>query len=352
MGSDLTLVELFRMEVENHYLAIEEGLLTVETDQSPEKIEPLMRAAHSIKGAARIVGFNPLVELAHAMEDMFVAAQEGKRKLSGSDIDLMLEANDYFKTISRTEIGAIAEYIESVKSDLAAIKTKITDALAGKPEAPEALPIQEFPPAEATEQPRNQQEETEVAKTPKAEIPNYYSDFKFESTDEMLLDLFRVELENNSKILEEGLLYIEQNQTPEKIEPLMRAAHSIKGAGRIVSLMPIVELAHAMEDLLVDAQEKGHKLNSAEIDLLLKSNDIFSELSGIKLADYQKFIDENSQSISENKYYLGEALKGNISAGFKLDEAADEAPEVINEVEGNIESDTSELPAEKKNRLR
>ena len=45
---------------------------------TPEVIEPLMRAAHSLKGAARIVGLDAAVRVAHAMEDCFVAAQKGK----------------------------------------------------------------------------------------------------------------------------------------------------------------------------------------------------------------------------------------------------------------------------------
>ena len=36
-----------------------------------------MRAAHSLKGAARIVGLTVGVRVAHAMEDCFVAAQQG-----------------------------------------------------------------------------------------------------------------------------------------------------------------------------------------------------------------------------------------------------------------------------------
>jgi hypothetical protein len=52
--------------------------------------------------------------------------------------------------------------------------------------------------------------------------------------DSLMLDLFRVELENNTRTLESGLVTAERDQTPDRIEPLMRAAHSIKGAARIV----------------------------------------------------------------------------------------------------------------------
>ena len=39
-------------------------------------LEALMRAAHSVKGAARIVGLEEAVQVAHVMEDCFVAAQD------------------------------------------------------------------------------------------------------------------------------------------------------------------------------------------------------------------------------------------------------------------------------------
>jgi two-component system, chemotaxis family, sensor histidine kinase and response regulator WspE len=341
MGSDLTLVELFRMEVENHYLVIEEGLLTVEQDQSAAQIEPLMRAAHSIKGAARIVGFNPLVDLSHVMEDMFVACQEGQRSISTDDIDLLLEANDYFKNIANTDIDKIADYISSVESEFATIATSISNAL--KEETPiKATTVEDAPLAADlnNDLPEKIQESKPAPK--KIDIPNYYQDFEFNAVDDMLLDLFRIELENNAKVLEEGLLYIEQNQTPEKIEPLMRAAHSIKGAGRIVSLQPIVELAHAMEDLLVAAQEQGHQLNSSEIDLMLKANDIFSSLSEIKLEGYQEFVNSNSSRISFFKYYLGEALAGNVNYDISLPDENEPAEADSSEDANESQTNTKE----------
>lgn len=354
MGSDLTLVELFKMEVENHYLVIEEGLLALESEQSAEMIEPLMRAAHSIKGAARIVGFNQLVDLAHAMEDMFVAAQDGSRKLSASDIDLLLAANDYFKNISQTDVSEIAEYIISVQSDLDDFTAKISKAMTAESPAEESQVEDNEPesiePEEKHETTAESEEIAIVEKplTPKKDIPDYYADFAFEAGDEMLLDLFRVELDNNSRVLEEGLLYLEQNQTPEKIEPLMRAAHSIKGAGRIVNLLPVVELAHAMEDLLVAAQEKEHTLNSNEIDLLLKSNDLFVDLAKVTLAEYSDFIKENSRNISFHKFYLGEALAGNISEKTQLftETAQEEISETIEEDVIPESSAQEEIPEE------
>ena len=57
MSSDLSgfsMMELFRMEAESHTATLSAGLVSLEgTAAAPEVIDPLMRAAHSLKGAAR-----------------------------------------------------------------------------------------------------------------------------------------------------------------------------------------------------------------------------------------------------------------------------------------------------------
>ena len=57
--------------------------MEAEARHDPEMIHALMRAAHSLKGAARIIGLDSAVRLAHAMEDMLTAAQSGERQLTG-----------------------------------------------------------------------------------------------------------------------------------------------------------------------------------------------------------------------------------------------------------------------------
>ena len=73
-----SLFELFRGEAEQHSLTLSAGLVKLEQSAAASDIEPLMRAAHSIKGAAKVVGLERAVELAHAMEDALVAMQSGR----------------------------------------------------------------------------------------------------------------------------------------------------------------------------------------------------------------------------------------------------------------------------------
>ena len=93
--ADAGMLELFRQETEAHAATLDQGLLALEADPGHlELLESLMRAAHSIKGAARVVGLDGGVELAHAVEDALVAVKQGRLALGGDDFDLLLRAAD------------------------------------------------------------------------------------------------------------------------------------------------------------------------------------------------------------------------------------------------------------------
>lgn len=100
VGNDLML-DLFRSEVESHSELLSNSLLRLERDPSDTSVyDSMMRSAHSIKGAARIVRVKAAVEVAHVMEDCFVAAQRGELQIKPSDFDLLLRSVDLLSRIS------------------------------------------------------------------------------------------------------------------------------------------------------------------------------------------------------------------------------------------------------------
>ncbi|HSH96594.1 MAG TPA: hybrid sensor histidine kinase/response regulator, partial [Roseimicrobium sp.] len=95
-----------------------------------------------------------------------------------------------------------------------------------------------------------------------------------------MLDLFRVEAESQTSVLTAGLLALERNpRAPDQLEACMRAAHSLKGAGRIVNLEAAVQVSHAMEDCFVAAQNGLLILSQGHIDVLLRGVDLLGQLS-------------------------------------------------------------------------
>lgn len=146
---DVSLSELFRMEAEGQLAALTDGLLALENgDTLP--LEGMMRAAHSLKGAARIVGVNAAVKVAHAMEDCFVAAQRGELTLGQAHIDSLLVGVDLITRITRTADPDLASWDEGKSGEIDAFLDQLKAAMAGLPIAPPAAPEAATPPPPAT----------------------------------------------------------------------------------------------------------------------------------------------------------------------------------------------------------
>lgn len=96
--------------------------------------------------------------------------------------------------------------------------------------------------------------------------------------DDFLKDFIE---ESNSFVadMEAGLLDLEQDKRPEdKVNRLFRAAHTIKGTAGFFELTTIVQLTHAMEDLL-DKLRSGELAISAElVDMLLDVLDTLKKM--------------------------------------------------------------------------
>jgi chemotaxis protein histidine kinase CheA len=129
--SDASLIDLFRSEVETHAEVLGAALLALErAPGDTSRINEMMRAAHSIKGAARIVGVDPAARVAHFMEDCFVAAQKGSVQLSSEDVDILLRGVDLLEKISATTKDPDAnleqlfnELVQSLVAELQVILT-------------------------------------------------------------------------------------------------------------------------------------------------------------------------------------------------------------------------------------
>ncbi len=109
---DSSLFDLFRMEAEEQVRTLQAELMKLESGEaSAATLEALMRASHSLKGAARIVGLTGIVGLTHAMEDRFVSAQGGKA-LDSAEIDHMLSATDWLGQLQAVAEPDVTKWLE------------------------------------------------------------------------------------------------------------------------------------------------------------------------------------------------------------------------------------------------
>ncbi|WP_010089062.1 Hpt domain-containing protein, partial [Burkholderia ubonensis] len=120
--SRLSLLELYREETRTQTQALSERLLALESG-APDAaaLEACMRAAHSLKGAARIVGVPQGVDIAGRMEECFVAAQGGASALTAAQVDALLAGVDLLVRVGDPQAQPVASAeIETFAAALAA----------------------------------------------------------------------------------------------------------------------------------------------------------------------------------------------------------------------------------------
>jgi two-component system, chemotaxis family, sensor histidine kinase and response regulator WspE len=159
------MLELFCLEAENQTALLTSGLLELEhAPATASHFEALMRAAHSLKGAARMANLHGAVHLAHAMEDCFIAAQHGRLCLGQPAVDLLLRGVDLLNHLSKCTPSTITTWERDHATELAAFQHSLAQLLSTQPAptggaTPASSPSPSAPrhgqaPADATSHPQ------------------------------------------------------------------------------------------------------------------------------------------------------------------------------------------------------
>jgi two-component system, chemotaxis family, sensor kinase CheA len=87
------LLAMFEVEAEEHLGAIATGLLALEQSPEPERrqelVETTFREVHTLKGAARAVNLGAVVDLCHALENIFAILKRDQTTPSSELLDLL-----------------------------------------------------------------------------------------------------------------------------------------------------------------------------------------------------------------------------------------------------------------------
>ena len=326
--SNFSMMDLFRMEADTQVAVLNENILVLENNpNSPAELESLMRAAHSLKGAARIVGLDAAVRIAHVMEDCFVAAQAGSIALDSPDkIDVMLRAIDLLAQISQIPETEIENWLPVNRSQIETLETAILAIINneqldfGSPDEAETIEqetiveteiLPEWEPqlpvdftAEITD---HVQFNSDIPHEILPDLPQVESpETRLLKTDLSMLALFAQEVEAQSILLNQTLLSLKNNPNEYlDLDSLVKSAHLIKGASRIVQFHEVVKLAKAIEDTFVALQKHKANLNASQIDTLLAGVNFLVNMQEIPalaieawLADKEEEIDNIVANIS------------------------------------------------------
>ncbi len=282
--SDDSMLDLFRMEVEQQTAVLSAALLILdETPDAADSMEAAMRAAHSMKGAARLVDSPVIVSLTHVMEECLVAAQESVITLDHDIVDLLLQGVDLI-----VQVAGGDECVETHTKLIAGMEA----ILSGSALEPVAV--------------GNSSSTLPVSAIDESALESLTPVI----ADLSMLELFKSEVDQQVVVLNDGLLELDSDAThSEQLESLMRAAHSIKGAARLVNMEPIVKIAHIMEDVFVAAQQATLQLTADKIDRLLMGADLLSEIA-LEVETFEHWLESNKERYEHLLLALAGVLSG------------------------------------------
>lgn len=294
---DPAMMDLFRSETQAQVALLNDGLLSLQKDPTALKqTASLADAARAIQACARIVDLEGAANVARAMEQALRAYSKGTEPLSLQKISALLKGVELLNGIVEALAGDVNVWMANHAPELNGFAASLSRAQASgegapaqtradspplPPPPPKVGPAPGFGPETQSIKPSPSSPRTSLPGTGPGiqKTPSRGKEAEFRN-DPAMLDLFQAEVENYVAVLNEGLLALENDPgATDRLEVLMRAAHSIKGGARIVGLDEAVKAAHAMEDCFVAAQKGQVRLGSDQIDILLRIVDIFIQLS-------------------------------------------------------------------------
>jgi chemosensory pili system protein ChpA (sensor histidine kinase/response regulator) len=131
----------FGPEAAEHLEAMTGALLILQREGASEsELDAVFRAVHTLKGAAYVVGCNPVGELAHGLEDLLVAVRARQAPLTPAVVEAALDAVDTFRQM----LDPAADPARDLTAAVQDLRTRVT-ALLVTIAAPPARPVEALP---------------------------------------------------------------------------------------------------------------------------------------------------------------------------------------------------------------
>jgi two-component system sensor histidine kinase and response regulator WspE len=258
---DASLLELFSLEAEAQTQVLSAGLLALERDPTQsDQLESCMRAAHSLKGAARIVGVDAGVSVAHVMEDCLVSAQEGRLLLRPGHIDALLQGTDLLMRIATPGNSPQATDIEAYVALMAHLLDPTAPLAA--PAAPVMAELQLEAPASAVEPP-----------APAVESPPEPAPRKTKRTTENGERVLRVTAERLNSLLDlSSKSLVETQRLKPHLATMQRLKRMQSNSLRALENLNVHLKDHALSLEAREALEDARRLLAQSQQLLMEKN--------------------------------------------------------------------------------
>ena len=241
-------------------------------DEKLEASHDLIRALHTLFGSARTAEIEAIAEISGAAEKYVVTREDSEDQLIPDDV-----AEVFSEVVSNVEsmLGELkaGRMPEPNKALLDKINKAIQEEL--QQQLQQSSPVQETEVKVVVDEVEIPESQTTTEPLVEAEEAVYtYGD-----VDDDLIDIFLEEAEELLEDCESVLTKLHDNENDAaSINELQRHMHTLKGGARMATLVPVGDLTHVLESMVISLAENKIEASKAFFDVVHESLDTLNNM--------------------------------------------------------------------------
>lgn len=284
-----SMLDLFSIEVETQTKKISNAYQALQTADDPaQAYEQLINASRAIKGAAKLVHVDIALRLTDKLETTLSQLQAMARPADEQLAQTIHNGTELIQQIACLDASTLNQPEPTLLAQLDAFEQSL-DALQDGADTSESMP-------ETIDKQADTSLGIEQDSGDSATLEFGLAD----NIDADMYALFLVELHNSLDTIANNLLESEDSPHDDNLlEAMMRAAHSIKGAARMIGIDAVVKLAHAMEDVFVATQKHSIKLQKNTVDQLFFCVDLLKSVEDTPAEHLRQWTLNNTQILNQ-----------------------------------------------------
>ena len=315
---DPMLFQIYYGESNGHLQVVKDQIAKHESGvQALAANNDLIRALHTLFGSARTAEIEAIAEISGSIEKYVVTREDAEDPLIPDDVvGLVTEVvRNIEAMLEELKSGKMPE---SNKTLLDAINKAVQDEL--QRQLQQSSPLHETPVQEMTDEIQiveglQPEQETSVEQAAETEEALYtYGD-----VDDDLIDIFLEEAEELLEDCESTLTKLHENEDDvASINELQRHMHTLKGGARMAALVPVGDLTHELESMVITLAENKIEASKAFFDVLHESLDTLNNM--LEMVKQRQALKSSDDLISRVKAVMrGETIEQRAVERFDLE---------------------------------
>ena len=107
------ILRIFKVEAEEIIQGLNDGIMLLEKNiQDKTPLKKLFQLAHSLKGAARMIGFNSIQDIAHKIEDVLTILRKDSVEIRQDYFEVFYRVFDFLSFLVEKSVEQKSNYFD------------------------------------------------------------------------------------------------------------------------------------------------------------------------------------------------------------------------------------------------